>query len=88
MWALEHAIARGCERIIYVIPYTSIITQTAETFREIFGVDNVLEHHSDIDVREQPDEVQEYNKLLTENWDFPLIITTNVQFFESLFSNR
>ena len=68
MWALEHAIARGCECIIYVIPYTSIITQTAETFREIFGMDNVLEHHSDIDVREQPDEVQEYNKLLT----FPL----------------
>lgn len=88
MWALKHAIARGCERIIYVIPYTSIITQTAETFREIFGMDNVLEHHSDIDVKEQPDEVQEYNKLLTENWDFPLIITTNVQFFESLFSNR
>lgn len=88
MWALEHAIAQGCERIIYVIPYTSIITQTAQTFREIFGVDQVLEHHSDVDVKERPDEAMEYTKLMTENWDVPLIVTTNVQFFESLYAHR
>lgn len=88
MWALEHAIAQGCERIIYVIPYTSIITQTAQTFRDIFGADQVLEHHSDVDVKERPDEAMEYTKLMTENWDVPLIVTTNVQFFESLYAHR
>lgn len=88
MWALEHAIAQGCERIIYVIPYTSIITQTAQTFRDIFGADQVLEHHSDVDVKERPDEALEYTKLMTENWDVPLVVTTNVQFFESLYAHR
>ena len=88
MWALEHAIAQGCERIIYVIPYTSIITQTAQTFRDIFGADQVLEHHSDVDAKERPDEALEYTKLMTENWDVPLIVTTNVQFFESLYAHR
>lgn len=88
MWALEHAIAKGFERIIYVIPYTSIITQTAQTFRDIFGADQVLEHHSDVDVKERPDEAMEYTKLMTENWDVPLIVTTNVQFFESLYAHR
>lgn len=88
MWALEHAIAQGCERIIYVIPYTSIITQTAQTFRDIFGADQVLEHHSDVDVNERPDEALEYTKLMTENWDVPLVVTTNVQFFESLYAHR
>ena len=88
MWALEHAIAQGCERIIYVIPYTSIITQTAQTFRDIFGADQVLEHHSDVDVKERLDEALEYTKLMTENWDVPLVVTTNVQFFESLYAHR
>ena len=88
MWALEHAIAQGCERIIYVIPYTSIITQTAQTFRDIFGADQVLEHHSDVDAKERLDEAMEYTKLMTENWDVPLVVTTNVQFFESLYAHR
>lgn len=88
MWALEHAIAQGCERIIYVIPYTSIITQTAQTFRDIFGADQVLEHHSDVDAKERSDESLEYTKLMTENWDVPLVVTTNVQFFESLYAHR
>lgn len=88
MWALEHAIAQGCERIIYVIPYTSIITQTAQTFRDIFGADQVLEHHSDVDAKERSDEALEYTKLMTENWDVPLVVTTNVQFFESLYAHR
>lgn len=88
MWALEHAIAQGCERIIYVIPYTSIITQTAQTFRDIFGANQVLEHHSDVDAKERADEALEYTKLMTENWDVPLVVTTNVQFFESLYAHR
>ncbi|MDD6927762.1 MAG: CRISPR-associated helicase Cas3', partial [Bacteroidales bacterium] len=88
MWALEHAIAQGCERIIYVIPYTSIITQTAQTCRDIFGADQVLEHHSDVDIKERGDEAMEYTKLMTENWDVPLVVTTNVQFFESLYAHR
>ena len=78
-------------RVIYVIPYTSIIDQTAEVFREILGDENVIEHHSGADFtvpdgRTDPDL---YRKALaTENWDAPVIVTTAVQFFESLFSNR
>lgn len=85
-WALENAISKGKDRIIYVIPYTSIITQTADIFRTIFGESNVLEHHSDIDTSDE--EVYNITKLLSENWNAPIIITTNVQFFESLYSNR
>ncbi|WP_293965796.1 CRISPR-associated helicase Cas3', partial [uncultured Porphyromonas sp.] len=86
--ALEHAIAMACVRIIYVLPYASIISQPAQTFRDIFGADQVLEHHSDVDVKERPDEALEYTKLMTENWDVPLVVTTNVQFFESLYAHR
>lgn len=83
-WALEHAIKYEKKRIIVVIPYTSIITQTAQVFRDIFGEKNVVEHHSNID--EEAD-IQE-RKLAIENWDAPIIVTTNVQFFESLFANK
>lgn len=85
-WALANATACGRERVIYVIPYTSIITQTARIFRDIFGEENVLEHHSDIDTSDE----DKYNitKLLAENWQVPIVVTTNVQFFESLYSNR
>ncbi|WP_329905454.1 CRISPR-associated helicase Cas3' [Porphyromonas pogonae] len=85
-WALENAIYNHADRIIYVIPYTSIISQTAATFRDIFGDNNVLEHHSDIDIEDE--EVYKRSKLLSENWDAPIIVTTTVQFFESLFANR
>jgi CRISPR-associated endonuclease/helicase Cas3 len=71
------------QRIIYVIPYTSIIEQTAGIFREIFG-DNVVEHHANLD----PDKEDARSRLATENWDAPIIVTTNVQFFESLFAAR
>ena len=75
-----------------VIPYTSIITQTAGIFREIFGEENVLEHHSDISFSggEASQEAERYERtrLLAENWDAPIIVTTNVQFFESLFSHK
>lgn len=79
-------------RIIYVIPYTSIIEQTAETFREILGAENVLEHHSGVVYADTDDD--ELNKenirkmRATENWDAPVIVTTAVQFFESLYGNR
>ena len=92
-WALEMAIRNHHDRIIYVIPYTSIITQTAMVFREIFGKDNILEHHSEVVVEQQTeddnsDEQMSRLKFLTENWDAPIILTTNVQFFESLFASK
>ena len=91
-WALETALNHKAQRIIYVIPYTSIITQTAGIFREIFGEENVLEHHSDITFSggEASQEAERYERtrLLAENWDAPIIVTTNVQFFESLFSHK
>ena len=91
-WALETALNHKAQRIIYVIPYTSIITQTVGIFREIFGEENVLEHHSDIsfsgDEASQEAERYERTRLLAENWDAPIIVTTNVQFFESLFSHK
>ena len=91
-WALETALKHEAKRIIYVIPYTSIITQTAGIFREIFGEENVLEHHSDISFSggEASQEAERYERtrLLAENWEAPIIVTTNVQFFESLFSHK
>jgi len=83
-WALIHALRYNKSRIIYAIPYTSIIVQTAAIFRTIFGEHNVVEHHSNIDDRIESQE----RKLATENWDAPIILTTNVQLFESLYSNR
>jgi CRISPR-associated endonuclease/helicase Cas3 len=85
-FALEHAIKHGKSRIIYAIPYTSIIEQTAETFRDVFISlpDAVIEHHSNLD----PDEKTTKSRLAAENWDAPLIVTTNVQLFESMFAAR
>ena len=90
-FALSHAVAAGKERVIYVIPYTSIIDQTAEVFRKVVGEENVIEHHSgaDFSVPEGEADPTLYRKALaTENWDAPLIVTTSVQFFESLYANR
>lgn len=83
-FALNHAVHYGKQRVIYVIPYTSILEQTAEIFRKIFGDENVIEHHSNLD----PDKEDSRSRLATENWDAPIIVTTNVQFFESLFAAR
>lgn len=89
LWAMHHAIKNGQKRIIIAIPYTSIIMQTADTLRKIFGEENVLEHHSNVDPEHIKDEnLQEKMKLATENWDYPIIVTTNVQLFESMFSNK
>jgi len=85
-FALEHAKAHQHRRVIYVIPYTSIIEQTANVFRQIFP-NAVIEHHSNLDADEATKETSA-SRLATENWDAPIIITTNVQFFESLFAAR
>lgn len=85
-FALEHAIIRGKQRIIYVIPYTSIIEQTADQFRGIFG-ESIIEHHSNLDTSEDTEENTRMH-LACENWDAPIVVTTSVQFFESLFASR
>ncbi|OGB26804.1 MAG: CRISPR-associated helicase/endonuclease Cas3 [Burkholderiales bacterium RIFCSPLOWO2_02_FULL_57_36] len=84
-FALEHAKRYGKRRIIYVIPYTSIIEQTADIFRSIFG-DAVIEHHSNAEA--DPAKENHKSHLACENWDAPVIVTTNVQFFESLFAAK
>lgn len=81
-FSLKHAIYNGQNRVIYVAPYLSIIEQTAEVFNNIFGKDSVVEHHSTIDISDYR------NKVSTENWDAPIVISTFNQFLESLFSNK
>lgn len=89
-FALRHAARHGLQRVIYAIPYTSIIEQTAATFRRIFDDERaVLEHHSLVE-RPEPSESAEYEwaVLASENWAAPIIVTTTVQLLESLFANR
>lgn len=106
LFALNHAKKHKLERVIYVIPYTSIIEQNARVFREALGEDIILEHHSNFDwedfstsgkisktsensVGEEADDaIASKLKLASENWDIPIVVTTNVQFFESLFAAR
>lgn len=92
IFSMEHAIHTGKRRIVYVIPYTSIIEQTADKFVEILGEENVLAHYSGAEymLKQREDLTPiEYRKLLSaENWDAPVIVTTAVQFFESLYGNR
>jgi CRISPR-associated endonuclease/helicase Cas3 len=95
-WALRHAKRNGLKRIIIVLPYINIIDQTAQILKAIFGEEWVLEHHSSYnegekitrDGTEDCSSIQKRKELACENWDFPIIVTTTVQFFESLFSNR
>lgn len=89
-FALKHAVENGLERVIYVIPYTSIIEQNAAVFREILGDQNVVEHHSGVsfDDAAETNQSNVFQRLASENWDAPVIVTTAVQFFESLYSNR
>lgn len=93
-FALDHAIAHGLRRVIYVIPFTSIVEQTVQVFRSAFGVpddrgDVVLEHHSAFfDDPGKALQSIEKRKLAMENWDAPIVVTTAVQFFESLFADR
>ncbi len=83
-FALDHALKHGLRRVIIVIPFTSIIEQTAKIYREALGAEAVLEHHTNVD----PDKETPTNRLVSENWDAPVVVTTNVQFFESLYGNR
>ena len=100
-FALNHALKHDKKRIIMAIPYTSIIEQTAKVFKYgtdnndeieqrkkigkyLFGENQVVEHHSNLD----PENESSKNRLAAENWDAPIIVTTNVQLFESLFANR
>ena len=91
-FALEHAAAQGMKRVIYVIPYMSIIDQTAAVFAALLGEENVLADYSCADYKslEQEDlSPEQYRQLLaSENWDAPVVVTTAVQFFESLYANR
>lgn len=95
-WALRHAKKNELKRIIIVLPYINIIDQTAQTLKDIFGEEWVLEHHSNYnesasEEREDSESCSPLKKrkeLACENWDYPIVVTTTVQFFESLFSNR
>ena len=80
-YALHHAQKHNLDRIIYIIPYTSIIDQNAQAVREILGEDWVLEHHSNL----EPEKQSWQDKLLSENWDKPIVLTTMVQFLDAWF---
>ncbi|MBB3329571.1 CRISPR-associated endonuclease/helicase Cas3 [Halomonas campaniensis] len=91
-FALDHAITHGMDRVIYVIPFTSIVEQNAAVFRDALGEHGeaaVLEHHSAFDAGNQSDR-NTIDKLRrdSENWDAPVVVTTAVQFFESLFAAK
>ncbi len=85
-FALRHAVKNKMDRVIYVIPYTSIIEQNAKVFQDILGKENVLEDHSNVDYKSSEELMT--MQLAAENWDKPVVVTTNVQFFESLFANK
>ena len=88
-FALTHAKKHGMRRIIYVVPYNTIIEQNAEVFEEYISAENVLQHHSNINYDSSEDERDyERKRNSTENWEYPFIITSSVQFFESLFSAK
>ena len=92
-FALEHARIHGKRRVIYVIPYTSIIDQTAAEFRKVLGEGHILEHHAAIDEAELRDPDRNWSgrdklRLAMEDWAAPIVVTTAVQFFESLFAAR
>ena len=86
-FALDHAVAHHKEKIIYAIPYSTIIEQTSKTLADVLGARNVLEHHAEAKWREEKEEIANPLRQLTENWDgVPVVVTTNVQFFESFYS--
>jgi CRISPR-associated endonuclease/helicase Cas3 len=93
-FALKHALAHDLDRVIVAIPYTSIIEQTAQVYREIFADGRaILEHHSAVAGREDQDDAPvtpeaQWARLATENWDAPIVVTTTVQIFESLLGQR
>jgi len=87
-FALAHAKAHGLRRVIVVIPYLSIIEQNAAEYRNIFGEEVVLENHSGVRPKDDLNEEEKSRlELVSENWDAPVIVTTSVQFLESLFAS-
>jgi CRISPR-associated endonuclease/helicase Cas3 len=91
-FALKHALKHNLKRVIYAIPFTSIIDQTADVFRGILNnnedEENILEHHSALELDHLKDETPQWIKMTSATWDAPLIVTTTVQLFESLFANK
>ena len=89
-FALDHAVTNKLRRVVYAIPFTSIIEQNAKVLQDILGREQVLEHHCNYLEKDDPEEAASNRRrgLTAENWDAPLVVTTNVQFFESLFSNK
>jgi len=92
-FALKHAVKYGLRRIVYVIPFTSIIEQNARIFRDIFPPCTVIEHHSNFDLEILDEKEDQFgsglrHRLACENWDSPAVVTTNVQFFESLYAAK
>lgn len=90
-FALGHARTHDLDRVITALPYTSITEQTSEVYRSILDEEDVLEHHSGMqysDDSENPDLRGRRMQLASENWDVPVVVTTTVQLFESLFSHK
>ena len=87
-FGLEHARIHGLQRLIFVVPYTSIIEQTADVFRRVLGPDAVLEHHSNLDWDGLDEDEAEQRRVMGASWDVPVVVTTAVQFFESLHAAR
>ena len=89
-FALRHASKHGLDRVIVAVPFISITQQTATVYRQFLGSTEVLEHHSaaEIDDPDEYDAKATWARLASENWDAPVVVTTTVQLFDSLFSNR
>lgn len=89
-FGLEHAMAHGLRRLVFIIPYTSIIEQTAQVFRAVLGDRVVLEHHSAADWQgeDKTETEAEQRRVMGTSWDVPVVVTTAVQFFESLYAAR
>lgn len=90
-FALHHAKENQMDRVIYVIPYTSIIEQNAKVFEQLLGEENVVQHHSNVEWGDEETETDACNlrkRLSTENWDAPVVVTTAVQFFESMYGAK
>jgi CRISPR-associated endonuclease/helicase Cas3 len=86
-FAIKHAIKHNLDRVIIVIPYTSIIDQTSAVFESVFGSENVIEHHSNLDLDSKKEE-ERRKELIQDTWNERIIVTTSVQFLETMFSNR
>jgi CRISPR-associated endonuclease/helicase Cas3 len=89
-FALKHALQNKKRRVIYIVPYNTIIEQNSAVFEDLLGAENVLRHYGDTayDEEKEEDEVSQNKLRSTENWDYPLIVTSSVQFFESLFARK